>query len=101
MNLIAALQTFHRVAETGSFSAVAAERGVTQPAISRQLTSLEEELGVRLVHRSTHAVALTEEGRDLIPAAQKILDAAEGLHHLVGWRRAFAHPCFCDHAAFF
>jgi DNA-binding transcriptional LysR family regulator len=87
MNLIAALQTFIRVAEAGSFSAVAIERGVTQPAISRQVTSLEEELGVRLVHRSTHAVALTEEGRGLIPAAQKILDAAEGLHHSVGRRR--------------
>lgn len=53
MDLIAVLRTFLRVAETGSFSAVAAELRVTQPAISRQVTALEQQLGVRLVHRST------------------------------------------------
>ncbi len=63
MDFIAALQTFLRVAETGSFSAAAAERGVTQPAISRQITALEEQLATRLVERSTRAVTLTEEGR--------------------------------------
>jgi hypothetical protein len=86
MNLIAALQTFFVL-----------QKPVRSPLWPQNAVSL----GVRLVHRITHAVALTEEGRDLIPAAQKILDAAEGLHHLVGWRRAFAYPCFCDHADFF
>jgi DNA-binding HxlR family transcriptional regulator len=61
-----------------SFSAVATERGITQPAISRQVTALEEQLGIRPVHRSTQAVTLTEEGRDLIPPAQQLLDAADG-----------------------
>src|SRR5882757_9612658 len=69
MDVIAALRTFLRVADTGSFSAVAAELGVTQPAISRQLSALEQQLGARLVHRSTHAVTLTEEGRDLLRPA--------------------------------
>jgi DNA-binding transcriptional LysR family regulator len=87
MDLIAALQTFLRVAETGSFSAVAAERGVTQPAISRQITSLEQQLGSRLVERSTHAVTLTEEGRELMPAAQQLVDSAEALRNSVGRRR--------------
>ena len=45
MDLIAALRTFLRVAETGSFSAVATERGITQPAISRQVSALEEQFG--------------------------------------------------------
>jgi DNA-binding transcriptional LysR family regulator len=88
MDLIAVLRTFLRVAETGSFSAVAAERGVTQPAISRQVSALEQQFGVRLVHRSTHAVTLTEEGRDLIRSAQQLLDAAEGLQHSVAQRRS-------------
>jgi DNA-binding transcriptional LysR family regulator len=81
MDLLTVLRTFLRVAETGSFSAVAAELRVTQPAISRQITALEQELGVRLVHRSTHAVTLTDEGRELIGPAQQVLDAAEALQH--------------------
>jgi len=88
MDLIAALRTFLRVADTGSFSAVAAELGVTQPAISRQLSGLEQQLGARLVHRSTHAVTLTEEGRGLIPSAQQLIDSAEALQQSVGRGRS-------------
>ena len=77
MDLIAALRTFLRVAETGSFSAVAAERGLTQPAVSRQVSALEDHLGTRLVQRSTQAVTLTEKGRELLVAAQQLVDSAE------------------------
>src|ERR1700722_7844614 len=87
MDLIAVLRTFLRVAETASFSAVAAERGVTQPAISRQVSALEEHFGTRLVQRSTHAVTLTEEGRDLVPAAQQLVDSADALQERTGRRR--------------
>lgn len=90
MDLISSLQSFIRVAETGSFSAVAAERGVTQPAISRQVTALEEYLCARLVQRSTQAVTLTEEGRNLLLPAQELIDAADGIRQLTGrWTR---HP---------
>ena len=88
MDLIAALRAFLRVADTGSFSAVAAELGVTQPAISRQLSGLEELLGARLVHRSTRAVTLTEEGRDLILSAQQLIDSAEALQQSVSRRQS-------------
>ncbi len=84
MDLISSLQSFLRVAETGSFSAVAAQRGVTQPAISRQVSALEEYLGAQLVQRSTQAVTLTEEGRNLLTPAQELVDAAEGLRHMTG-----------------
>lgn len=84
MDLISSLQSFLRVAETGSFSAVAAQRGVTQPAISRQVGALEEYLGAQLVQRSTQAVTLTEEGRSLLTAAQELVDAAEGIRHMTG-----------------
>jgi len=87
MDLIASLQSFLRVAETGSFSAVAEERGVTQPAISRQVSALEEHLGTRLVQRSTQAVTLTEEGRELVPLAQQLIDAAEALKQASAHRR--------------
>ena len=84
MDLIAA---FLRVAETGSFSAVAAERGVTQPAVSRQVSALEDHLGTRLVQRSTQAVTLTEEGRELLVAAQQLVDSAEALRQMTASRR--------------
>lgn len=88
MDLITNLQSFLRVAETASFSAVAQERGVTQPAISRQVSALEEYLGARLVQRSTQAVTLTEEGRNLLLPAQELVDAAEGIRNLTGqWER--------------
>jgi DNA-binding transcriptional LysR family regulator len=90
MDLIAALRTFLRVADVGSFSAVAEERGVTQPAISRQVSALEEHFGTRLVQRSTHAVTLTEEGRDLVPAAQQLVDSADTLQERTGRRRTKA-----------
>ena len=79
MDLIANVRSFLRVSETGSFSAVAAERGVTQPAISRQVSALEDYLGARLVQRSTQAVTLTEEGKSLIDAARELVDAADEL----------------------
>lgn len=87
MDLIAALRTFLRVAETGSFSAVAAERGLTQPAVSRQVSALEDHLGTRLVQRSTQAVTLTEEGRELLVAAQQLVDSAEALRQMTASRR--------------
>lgn len=88
MDLISSLQAFVRVAETRSFSAVAAERGVTQPAISRQVTALEEYLCARLVQRSTQAVTLTEEGRNLLLPAQELIDAADGIRQMTGlWSR--------------
>jgi DNA-binding transcriptional LysR family regulator len=82
MDLISSLQSFLRVAETGSFSAVAAQRGVTQPAISRQVSALEEYLGAQLVQRSTQAVTLTEEGRNLLTPAQELVDAAESIRQV-------------------
>jgi DNA-binding transcriptional LysR family regulator len=87
VDLIVALRSFLRVAETGSFSAVAAERGITQPAISRQVSALEAHLGTRLVQRSTQAVTLTDEGRELVAAAQELVDAAEALLHSTARRR--------------
>ena len=87
MDLIAVLRIFLRVAETRSFSAVAAEHGITQPAVSRQVDMLERQFGVRLVHRTTRAITLTEEGRELIRSAQHLLDAADSLQQSIGRRR--------------
>ncbi|HKM63204.1 MAG TPA: LysR family transcriptional regulator [Acidisphaera sp.] len=77
MDLLAALTTFVRTSETLSFSAVAAERGVAQSAISRQVAALEKYYGVRLIHRTTRRLVLTEDGQHLLDHAIKVLEAAE------------------------
>ena len=53
---------FLKVADTGSFSAAARALYITQPALSKQMTRLEEEIGVRLFDRSGYRAELTEEG---------------------------------------
>jgi Bacterial regulatory helix-turn-helix protein, lysR family len=66
MDKFDAMQIFVRVIEKGSFSAVAKERGIGQPAVSKQIAALENELGTELVHRTSHSIALTEPGRDFL-----------------------------------
>ncbi len=75
-----------RVAEARSFSAVARELGMTQPAVSRQVVALEEHLGARLIHRTTRSLALTEDGRDLLGHARRLLDTVEETESAVGRR---------------
>ena len=67
------LQTFVRVADTGSLSAAARALGTTQPSVSRQLRALESRLGVTLAQRSTQELTLTAEGADLLPRARALL----------------------------
>lgn len=79
MDIVSALRTFLRVAETGSFSAAALDLGLTQPAVSRQVSSLEEHYSTRLFHRSTNALSLTVEGEHMIPMAHKVIEAVDAL----------------------
>ena len=88
MDLLAAFRVYIRVAEARSFSAVARELGATQPAISRQVAALEEHLGARLLQRTTRSLALTEDGRDLLEHARRVLDAVEDAEAAVGRRHA-------------
>jgi len=87
MDLLAALRTFVRVAEAGSFSAVAREVGATQPAISRQIGALEQHLDARLIQRTTRSLTLTEDGRDLLSHARRVLDCVEEAETAVGRRQ--------------
>ena len=65
------LQAFISITETGNFGQAAKKCGVTQSTISRQIQSLEQDLGLPLFHRSTQA-KLTLGGEKLLPRAQKI-----------------------------
>ena len=65
------LQAFLSVAETGNFGQAARKCGVTQSTISRQIQSLETDLGLPLFHRTAQA-KLTLGGEQLLPRARKI-----------------------------
>lgn len=61
------------VADLGSIGAAARASYLTQPAMSRTLTSLEREIGVRLLDRSRDGATLTPAGRVVVPLAQEVL----------------------------
>jgi len=62
MDQLVAMKLFTRVVETSSFSAVAREMNMGQPAVSKQISALEQKLGVKLLNRSSRQLVLTEAG---------------------------------------
>jgi DNA-binding transcriptional LysR family regulator len=70
------LATFVKVVECGSFSAAARQLGQTKSAISKQVTSLENSLRVRLLNRSTRQLSLTEVGQVVYQHGCRIADSA-------------------------
>ncbi|MEY9091969.1 selenium metabolism-associated LysR family transcriptional regulator [Paenibacillus sp. RC84] len=68
------LHIFYTVAEKGSFSHAAQALHMTQPAVTMQVQSLEDHFGIKLFHRSTKKIELTEAGRTLIPYARKCVE---------------------------
>jgi len=87
MDLINGLQTFIRVVETGSFSAVAREANTSQSAITRQVAQLEAHFGVRLLHRTTRKLSLTDDGQALLVRARHLLEEATDLEETFGRNR--------------
>jgi DNA-binding transcriptional LysR family regulator len=96
------MQTFVRVVESGSFSAVAREARATQSAVSKQVAALERALGARLLSRTTRSLALTEEGERYFEQARRLVaeiaEAESGLRQgeqqLTGWLRVAASVGF-------
>ena len=80
---LSALQSFAEVARHGSFSAAAERLFLTQPAISKRIAALEKELDSRLFDRIGRRVSLTEAGRALLPAAERLLTDAADMRRLV------------------
>jgi len=73
------LRAFCAVVERASFSQAAEQLGVTQPAVSLQIRSLEKRLGLQLLDRSGRRVEPTEAGRRLYRSAQRLLAQEEQL----------------------
>lgn len=70
---------FSRIAELGSLSAAARERDVPVSQVTRSLARLEAAVKVRLLHRSTHGLSLTDEGDTLLAHGRRMLDTASEL----------------------
>lgn len=68
------LRVFLAVAQQQNFSRAGEAVGLTQPAVSRSITDLEQQLGVQLLHRSTRDVELSDAGRLLQGRATRVLD---------------------------
>ena len=70
------LKYFLQVAETLNFSKASRKLYVTQSTLSQQISHLEQEIGMPLFERNSHEVYLTEAGKELLPYAQKTVNAA-------------------------
>jgi DNA-binding transcriptional LysR family regulator len=77
MDRLAAMETFVRVVESGSFSAAARLLNVGQPAVSKTVAQLEERLGVRLLMRSTRRLSPTEAGQNFYDRARRAIEEAD------------------------
>jgi DNA-binding transcriptional LysR family regulator len=77
MDRLAAMETFVRVVETGSFSAAARSLNVGQPAISKTIAQLEDRLGVRLLLRTTRGLTPTDAGHSFFDRARHVVEGAD------------------------
>ncbi|MGP9536552.1 LysR family transcriptional regulator [Brachybacterium sp. AOP43-C2-M15] len=97
------LRTFEAVVRLGTFTRAAQELYLAQPSLSRQIATLEADVGALLLERGRHGAAPTEAGRVLLPIARRMLaDAAAArreLDELAGLRRGRVHlgapPTLC------
>ncbi|MEO8118014.1 MAG: LysR family transcriptional regulator [Rhodoferax sp.] len=77
MDKLKAMQTFVHIADEGSLTAAARSRDSSLPAVVRTLAALEAHLGVRLFHRTTRRISLTEEGKHYLENCRQVLAAVD------------------------
>lgn len=73
MDKLGALEIFVQAAEGGSFVAASQRLGLTSSAVGKAIARLEQEMGVRLFHRSTRSMTLTEEGSFFLDSCRRVL----------------------------
>ena len=74
---------FAQVIAEGGFSAAARKLGVPKSTLSRRIAQLEEELGVRLIYRSTRRLALTDIGREFLTHCETVVAGAEAARNSI------------------
>lgn len=88
MDLTTAMKLFVRVVETGSLTQAGRELVLAPSSVTRQINALEDELGVRLLHRTTRRVSPTEPGRLYYQDAKRILAQIEQAHQDIAAHRS-------------
>jgi len=88
MHNLETLAIFIRIAEMGSFTHAAESLGIQKGRASNVVRQMEAELGVRLLHRSTRTVQLSEDGRSFYTRARALLADAEDLGSMFTGRNA-------------
>jgi DNA-binding transcriptional LysR family regulator len=76
-NHLSQLYLFHNVVRLGSFQAVATKYNLPRSSVSKKVQQLEEQVGQRLIQRSTRKLSLTEAGRDLLAASESLSQLVE------------------------
>lgn len=84
MDRLLSMEMFRGVVEAGSFAAAGRRLGVTRSAVSKHVSSLENELGVQLLQRSTRKVSLTDVGLAFYERCLRVLDDVEEAMSLAG-----------------
>ncbi len=74
---VRAILSFVQAADAGSFAAAARQLGISAAAVSKNVASLEQALGVRLMNRTTRTLSLTDEGTAFLKQARVALDALD------------------------
>ncbi len=83
MDTVARMQAFTAVVEAGGFSAAARRMNKSKALVSKHVKDLEDELGVRLLNRTTRQLSLTEVGKAYFREANEILQRIDDLAHSV------------------
>lgn len=87
MDKLRALAIFVAIVDRGSLTAAATAMSSSLPAVVRSLASLEASLGVRLLNRTTRRLSLTEDGRQYLDRARRILADVEDADRMLGEQR--------------
>jgi DNA-binding transcriptional LysR family regulator len=87
MDRLTTLQLFVRVVETGSFSKAAHDLGLTQPTVTKHVSTTEGRLGVRLLNRNSRGISLTEIGSLYFERCQVVLRELEAAESIIGQQR--------------
>ena len=77
IDIVAAMRVFTTVVDSGSFAGAAEKLSLSPGMVTRYVAQLEEHLGVRLLHRTTRKLSLTEEGSDYCQRALQIIASIE------------------------
>ena len=84
MDTLTRMRTFVEVVDAGGFSAAARKMGRSKALISKYVRELEDELGARLLNRTTRTLSLTEVGQSYARDATEILQRIEDLQSSIG-----------------